>query len=291
FGAHGIGGLVVQSLRGDATSELIKNGKLDAGEKGNLHTTIKAYCRASNVQARLTSSDPYVIIEDGNSSYGSLGYGQVKDNSADPFRISIPQYCPEDEILDLRLNITADGYPNYSREIKLVNAPDQIVYDEGMPNMFFGYGASGGKFAVRFTPFTYPLKFTAIRIWPATYSAGVTITLNIWDDNGPGGKPGSVLMSRTITVSGKNNWEEFTIPGGGLTVTSGDIYIGWTEGSQVYYNGVTTKNSDRRSWVYSTTYGWLQLDSEGYFMDILVRARVSVAGLYTSAGRSWLIYE
>lgn len=291
FGKHGIGGLVIQNLRSDATSELVKNGKLDAGEKGNLRTTLKAYCLASNVQARLTSSDPYVIVEDGNSSYGSLGYGQEKDNSTDPFKISIHRSCPEDEILDLTLNITADDYVSYSREVKLINAPDQIVYDDGIPNMYFGYGAAGGKFAVRFTPFTYPLKFTAIRLWPHSLSAGVTITLNIWDDNGPGGKPGTVLMARTVTVSGKNTWEEFTIPGGGLTVTSGDIYIGWTEGSQVYYNGVTTKNSDKRSWVYDTSYGWLQLDEEGYFMDMLVRARVSLEGLYATAGSSWQIYE
>lgn len=465
FGAHGIGGLQVLNITQQVTAPVVDNGKLDAGEIGDLFLRLKAYVLADGVQAVLETSDPYLTILDDASAYGGFSYGQEKESPSDPLTLSIIPECPEDQILHATLSLTASGGYSTGQTLTLINAPDQIVYDDGEVNRYFGYGAPGGGFAVRFTPPFYPLTISSVRLWPFSESAGVAIDLCAWDDDGPEGSPGTELMApKTVAVAGSDTWEEFLLgqlnfrtayewnldsnPGwsaeggwafgvptgsggsygypdptsgatgsnvygynlagdypnslsstqyltagpincsglkrvhlrfqrwlgveepvydhaslevsndgstwssvwenttevtdsawtqvtydisavadgqsavyvrwgmgptdsswtycgwniddiqileaistsGGIRVTEGDIYLGWTEPSETYYNGVTTRNLDQRSWAYSPVLGWFRLDTEGYMMDMMVRARYSILSTPTGV-TDWAGYQ
>jgi Zn-dependent metalloprotease len=450
FGEHGIGGIEASSVEGRPTREVLPNGKLDVGETGNLLLGLTAHLVAGSVQADLTSSDPFVAIHDRTSTYGNLGYGEQKDNSPDPFNVEILPACPDDKILDFTLRLTAAGGFATTRTISLVNAPDQILYDDGRSDDYLGFGAAGGEFAVRFTPLVYPTAITSVRLWSSPASAGSDITIRAWDDDGPGGSPGTQLIPpMTVRTGGSDAWEEFffgrttfrvayqwnmdtnpgwsapggwafgaplgrggehghpdpasgatgpnvygynlagdypnimqsaeylrtsaidcsnlrgvhlrfrrwlgvegptadhatiqvsnnganwalvwenagevaddswttvtydissvadgrstvfirwgmgptdwswtycgwniddvqilqTVPdGGGITVANGDVYIGWTEGESVHYNGYTRRDPDQRSWVHDPARGWAPLRYGGHALDLLVRARIA----------------
>jgi len=471
FGNHGIGGIQVTNIQGIATTVVYNNGKLDAGETGNLIFTVQSYFLANNIQGTLATTSSYVTINDNTSNFGSLGYSATGDNSSNPFNITISPSCPYEEILDFTLALTADGGFTQSRSFSIINAPDQILYDDGaVSGGYLGYDdyGSGGGFAVRFTPPFYPINISAIRIWPSTYNVGTQITLHAWDDDGAGGSPGTDLITpKSVTVAGSNNWEEFSLAttimqvvyewnldtnpgwttqgqwafgtptgGGGsygypdptsgatgtnvygynlsgdypnnmssteyltttaidcstlssvflrfkrwlgveqatydhayikvsnngsdwttiwentatisdsgwtevsydissvadgqstvyirwgmgptdsswtycgwniddiqilkttgtsegITVNSGDIYLGWIEGSAIYYNGFTTKNIDQRSWVYDimgyiAPAGWARLDLYGWPIDMLIRARYTYGG--STDANNWTLY-
>jgi len=465
FGKHGIGGLLLQNIRQEATLGIFPNGKLDAGETGDFLLTLKAYFLPRNVQATLTTTEPLVSILSGSANYGDFGYAQEKTNPAGSLRLSIDSATPEDKILDLTLGLTADGGYSTSRTLTLINAPDQILYDEGKPTSYFGYGTPGGGFAVRFTPPRYPVTINSVRLFPYRTSDSIQVDLHAWDDDGPGGTPGTELIFATpITLSNGGSWKEFPVyttvlgvayewnmstdpgwyrqggwafgqpTGGGsagrrdptsgatgpfvygynlsgdypnnmsqaeylqttafscaglrgvrlqfqrwlgvedsafdhatvevsnngvtwtriwengdssmadqrwtlvtydisavadmqptvyvrwgmgptdssitycgwniddvkilftvsvrpgIMVTSGDIYLGWTEKTDTYYTGYSRRNSDRRSWVMDLNRGWLQLDAEGYVMDLMVRARYRMEGPL-AARPSWRLYR
>jgi hypothetical protein len=345
-----------------------------------------------------------------------------------------------------------------------VNAPDQILYDEGQVDFHYGYGAPDGGFAVRFTPAVYPAVIQAVRLWPRASDSPVEIDLHVWDDDGPGGAPGTELTApQTVAVPGTDSWQEFAVgeqdfdiayewtmdsdPGwsaeggwaygvptgsggahgfpdptsgytgaavygynlagdypdniyspqyltagpidcsglsglhlrfqrwlgvetylfdeatlevsndginwetlwansgevtdsewtavrypissvadgqptvyirwgmgptdpswtycgwniddvqigsygaihGGIVVTSGDVYLGWTERDATYYNGVTVRYPNRRSWVKDDWAGWIPLWAAGLNWDLLVRARLQMPELSSATG--WREYR
>lgn len=212
FANHGIGGVALTALVQQPTIKKYDNNKIDAGENGNLIPTIKAYFAASNVIASLSSTNPYVFINDGTMNLGNFIYKQEKFVTNDPMNIGISSSCPDDEIIDLDLNISATGGFSSSQKIYIINAPNQILYDDGYAQSYFGYGSEGGKFATRFTPPKYPIKLNSVRLFPRSSSAGATIELHVWDDNGTNGGPGTDLITPiNVTVAGANSWEEFSL--------------------------------------------------------------------------------
>ncbi|MBN1867451.1 hypothetical protein JW916_09175 [Candidatus Sumerlaeota bacterium] len=460
FGRHGIGGLRLDRVDQEVSNPIVKNGKIDAGETGNLNLRLQSYFLASNVAADFTATSSLATLSDANSQYGSFAYGEAKDNASDPATLSIGPACPEDEVIDVNVHLAAAG--GYSADIPLVviNAPDQIVYDEGRVESYLGYGLYSGGFAVRFTPPFYPCDITGVRLFPY---AAIPLTLKAWAGGGGGMPPGLESMSfdMTPTTSGQwmdvplqvptyavvQEWNMDTNPGwstqgqwawgvpqgsGGqygspdptcgatgnnvygynlagdygnsisspyyltagaidcsasagthlrfwrwlgvmspynddasvqvsnngstwqtvwqnedslyegrwtqvtydistvadgqptvyvrwgmgttdavltacgwniddvqilrlvstsdrLTVHDGDVFFGWTEGYNTYYNGTTSRSPDNRTWVDDPELGWTPLSAYGYNVDMMVRVRYDTA--YPTASSDWMLFE
>lgn len=448
FGKHGIGGLQLIGAGTHPDHDLLLNGKVDAGEAGALMIICNSFLVAPTMEATLVSGNPYVSINDGLSVLGQCAYNEQKDNTLDPFHLSLNPQCPYEEVLSMTVTLSAAGGYASSQVLSLVNAPDQIIYEDGSPNIYFGYGMPGGMFATRFTPESYPLTITAARLNPCPEPPGIQILLQAWDDDGPNGAPGTVLFSKEVVTTASAAWNEFSLaqpllqdvytwdmesnpawnaeglwayglPAGqggengnsdpnsgktgqnvcgynlagdypnrldvteylttsaincaglrgvqlafqrwlnaesrdyaslevsadgsswtnvwtntdyvgdstwtkmlydisavadnqpavfvrwgigptsywdrysgwniddvqilaalgiltGITVSSGDIYLGWKELSETYFNGVCRRLPDQRAWMFDPPRGWIRLDTLGYDFDFLVRARVNI---------------
>lgn len=109
------------------------------------------------------------------------------------------------------------------------NCVKHITYDDGsMENMFI-WGAAGGRNAVRFTPNFYPVTLVSGKLFigeghfPQNFEViGSKFIVEVYDDDGPDGMPGTLLESKEITV--KNYyWVSF----GKLqaNIQEGDFYI------------------------------------------------------------------
>jgi parallel beta-helix repeat protein len=278
FGNHGIGGLqylapslVIDDAGGNA------NGKLEPGETINLSLTLtNNWANATNVSAGISSADPFVTIIKGDANFPPANHGAPVNNAADPFIISLDAGCPETHTINLTLNVTADGPYNYTRTsfFTYAVAVNQLAYDDGQADGYVGYGGKGGALAVRITPRTYPSYLMYVRLFPSSYG-NPTVTVKVWDNDGPRGTPGTVLGSVNANVSASDDWFDVDISSLGLKIDSGSFYVGWVEGDSYYGNGLDLDPPyHQRSWVYFPFYGqWLPFESAGLSANLMVRVR------------------
>jgi hypothetical protein len=137
--------------------------------------------------------------------------------------------------------------PRHSAPIKTVpsgidcdNEPGIVIHDDGV----IDNGYSGGQgvvntviFADKFTPAIYPSIYTAVCLDFITFPGGPTthdIEVVIFDDDGPGGTPGTELGSLPVTatvhavdsVPASPEWNSFDIASLAVIVSDGSVYIG-----------------------------------------------------------------
>jgi hypothetical protein len=154
-------------------------------------------------------------------------------------------------------------------------AVGQLVYDDGQADENLGYGRAGGGLAVRITPRRYPCHLTHLRFAP-DQDANMPVTVTLWDDDGPGGKPGTILGSiHAQIMPTEDGWLDVDISSLHLKIDDGNFYAGWIEEDTTYYNGFDMDPPYYdRTWVFSTFYGgWFPLTDFGILGNLMVRVR------------------
>jgi len=117
--------------------------------------------------------------------------------------------------------------------------PETLVCAQGG---FAVYGANGDpdwNEAVQLTPSGECSLYTLLYYPGDPFAESPDLTWGVWDDDGPGGFPSTLLDSGTVTPT-YNNWfqVDLTTP---IFIPGGDnIYIGWLDinGDPFYWNGM-----------------------------------------------------
>jgi hypothetical protein len=124
------------------------------------------------------------------------------------------------------------------------NAPGIVIHDDGTVEN--GYGGGPGItviYADKFTPATYPDTYTSVCLAFNRLCAGPTsypIEIVVFDDDGPGGSPGTELGSMPVTITNipifpdpTPAWNSFDISSLNIVVNDGSVYIGarWSSDS------------------------------------------------------------
>jgi hypothetical protein len=138
----------------------------------------------------------------------------------------------------LSLATFASHFGRIGCPLPLQQCSGDLFYDSGTPDQHYAVTASNG-IAVKFTPPTptsYPWTIDQVMFWPWSNSQSLDFEVHVWDDDGPGGMPGSELITPFIhSSSNTNQWESISIPK--VTISSGEFFIGWIQvGDQLYYN-------------------------------------------------------
>src|SRR4030095_5089238 len=135
------------------------------------------------------------------------------------------------------------------RGIDCDNAPGIVIHDDGTVEN--GYGNTQGIMGIwadKFTPTSYPSIYTSVclsfnRLCAAPTSEGMEVV--VFDDNGPGGSPGTELGAMPVTITNiplfpdpTPVWNSFDISSLNIVVNDGSVYIGarWTP--QNFYDRV-----------------------------------------------------
>jgi len=141
---------------------------------------------------------------------------------------------------------SAEGVPS---GIDCDNAPGIVIHDDGTVEN--GYGGGPGItviYADKFTPATYPTSYTSVCLAFNRLCAGpesYPIEIVVFDDDGPGGSPGTELGAMPVTITNipifpdsTPGWNSFDISSLNILVNDGSVYIGarWSSDSlaQVY---------------------------------------------------------
>src|SRR5439155_17119812 len=127
-------------------------------------------------------------------------------------------------------------------------APGIVIHDDGTVEN--GYGSAPGliiAWADKFTPASYPATYTSVCLAFNRLCLGPTsypVEIVVFDDNGPGGSPGTELGSMPVTITNipifpnpTPEWNSFDISSLNIQVADGSVYIGarWTPDNQYQF--------------------------------------------------------
>jgi hypothetical protein len=109
-------------------------------------------------------------------------------------------------------------------ELRVITMPATLTYDGGTPGNSMYWNGPGG-FGNRFVPPVYPCSISAIR-QHMTATAATDVQMAVFDDDGPGGSPGTILFADTVSVSAAN-WYSVSLPSP-VVVSDGPFFVGTT---------------------------------------------------------------
>jgi len=109
-------------------------------------------------------------------------------------------------------------------ELRVVTLPGRLTYDDGTSNNGVSWGDRGGL-GNRFVPPVYPCSISAIRQYMTATSGTRDVLLAIYDDDGPGEGPGTILFGDTVTVTTTAGWDSVDLPTP-VAITDGAFFVG-----------------------------------------------------------------
>ena len=99
-----------------------------------------------------------------------------------------------------------------------------LYYDDGSAEGGVFVTTPGERIAVKFTPVSYPAHLDFATFYTRAAEAG--IQLQIYDDDGPAGRPGTPLLAYTPTITPQaNSWNRVDLQDYNLQISSGHFYI------------------------------------------------------------------
>jgi predicted secreted protein len=162
---------------------------------------------------------------------------------------------------------------------------NELIYDDGEANKAFAWNSGCNRFAVRFTPLSYPVDLKTARIclrpnWPD--GDHEMFTVEVYDDDGPGGRPGTLLGGPVSYTASDWGWNNVDISGLGITIDSGDFYIAYHQLTDYPdCEGLCTDTDEplyERSWDWNGS--WTLWPENNYMIRCVVDLAVTGGVLY-----------
>jgi len=107
------------------------NGYLNSGETADITVTLKHLGGVDfiNLSTTIESSDPYVTISDNSGYFGYLAVDSIKENTNDPYVVSVNSSAPQGHIATFNLIATDTGFVD-TLDIKLaINPYDYLIWN------------------------------------------------------------------------------------------------------------------------------------------------------------------
>ena len=176
--------------------------------------------------------------------------------------------------------------PSESMTFSVRAIPNELIYDDGEADTAWAW--DDNKFAVRFTPPSYPVDLDTARIclrpdWPD--GDHEEFAIEVYDDDGPGGAPGTLLGGPVYYTATNWGWNDIDISGLSITIASGDFYIAYHQLTD--YPDCEGLCSDEDAPIYERSWdsvgGWTLCPDENYMIRCVV-------DLPAGAGWTFMVY-
>jgi len=123
----------------------------------------------------------------------------------------------------------------------------ELAYDDGTGETSINAGNTN-YLAVKFTPSGYPADLYRASIYTIGSASGVAF-VNVWDDDGDNGLPGTTLVENLPITFVGGYWTPVPLSNQDVTITDGSFYVGWWETAQTPPVGVDTDNTAENSYI------------------------------------------
>jgi hypothetical protein len=109
-------------------------------------------------------------------------------------------------------------------EFHVMDIPGEMYMDDGVGEQNWSWIGGNGGMGIYYVPPSYPVKVTEIR---ASLGAGtLPVLLQIIDDDGPNGEPGTLLTSVSVNAT-LANWYSVDISDSNVIINDGGVYAAW----------------------------------------------------------------
>ena len=168
-----------------------------------------------------------------------------------------------------------------------------VVHDgNGVPDNGYGWNAAAGtdaKIVDKFTPSMYPASYSTVCV-SLVSNAGVTsapVTVVVFDDNGPGGAPGTELGRVSATANNiasglVQSFQAIDVSAMALEITEGSVYIGleWNAAvvTGLYFAADETSATDAGGYSYSSGEWTPTIEGFENYKAMFVRAIETASG-------------
>jgi hypothetical protein len=157
-------------------------------------------------------------------------------------------------------------------EVNAFRYPGELVYDDGVDDQEVSWSGDFSGFGNEFVPPAYPAVLEYAKVNVGIQAAG-DLVVYVYDDDGPGGGPGTILAGDTLTVSSEG-WKTVDFSHAGIVIEDGGFFIGAIARftATLAFRLDNNLPLSRRGWEY--TGGWAPSRhlSEA---DVMVRAGVN----------------
>jgi hypothetical protein len=164
------------------------------------------------------------------------------------------------------------GNDSIMLEFRVVTYPTELMYDIGFAHTGFSWNGPNSGYGVRFEPPVYPTKVNTARFNVNSLTGTPTVNVQILDDDGAGGIPGTVLFEtpQVVTTEG---WYDIDVSGQNIEFTDGAFFIACIQSvaSDPYFGMDTVPLAGRRTWEYTGVWAPYR---ENETHDVLIRAMV-----------------
>ncbi|MFQ5582971.1 MAG: FlgD immunoglobulin-like domain containing protein [Calditrichia bacterium] len=159
-------------------------------------------------------------------------------------------------------------------EFHVVDLPGELYLDDNTAEQTWSWSGGQGGMGVRYVPPTYPVKITELRAFLGI-GTGPTL-LEIYDDDGPNGQPGTLLASVSVTAT-TENWYAVNLADSGIVINDGAVYAAWRMLGTTS-SGIGMDNNSigsRQTWEYTGVWATFR-DAE--ISDAMIRISVEPQG-------------
>ncbi|MEJ2536744.1 MAG: CARDB domain-containing protein, partial [Calditrichia bacterium] len=136
-------------------------------------------------------------------------------------------------------------------EMHVVDLPGELALDDGTSENAWSWAGGNGGAGIYYLPPVYPAKVTELKGY-FTVGTLPTALLELYDDDGPNGEPGTQLASYSINVT-TEGWYTQDVSGEDIVINDGGVYVVWMmtgDGSPGL--GIDTNpKASRQTWEYT----------------------------------------
>ena len=123
----------------------------------------------------------------------------------------------------------------------------EIAYDDGTDETSINAG-NMNPLCVKFTPNNYPVDLYRATFYCVGTSSGVGF-VNVWDDDGDDGSPGTLLVENLPTTFAGGYWTPVPLTSYGIVIEDGSFFVGWMETDQTPPVGVDSDSPSSNSFI------------------------------------------
>jgi hypothetical protein len=157
-------------------------------------------------------------------------------------------------------------------EFRVVTYPAELQYDVGYAHTGMAWNGDNSGYGAKFVPPHYPSKLNMIRFNINSFVAMPNVTIQVLDDDGTNGDPGTVVYD-TVQQIYASDWYDIDVSTENIIIADGAFYIGLItdQASDPYFGMDTLFPSGRQTWEYTGSWAPYR-DRETD--DVLIRAVV-----------------
>lgn len=201
------------------------------------------YCEIKNASSQVVFSDTIAITS-------------INPNEIDSLVFSPTWSTTTDGLYSMKVqSLLTDMVPENDSifvEFRVITYPAELLYDIGYSHTGMAWNGPNSGYGAKFVPPKYPVKINTARFNINSTTSSPNVTVQIMDDDGSNGDPGTILYETVVLVTAPI-WYDIDVSSQNILITSGGFYVGCisNQASDPYFGMDTLFPSGRQTWEYT----------------------------------------